>query len=118
MAVEEEQQEKPPRDLKKILTMAYMALNLVVMAGGSALVYMGTLGYTSPQETSEELNRDIAALRAIYKDEPMVYTMDQLNTNLSGLPRRLIRVGMNLEMLDAEGFEEVISLGGRGRDAP
>lgn len=117
MAIEEEIQAKPPRDLKRILTMLYMGINLSAMVLGLYLVYSSTLGYTSPQVTSAELNEQLQELRKSFSDTPMIFNMEQLNTNLNGLPRRLVRVEMNLEMLDAEGFEEVINLGGRGRDA-
>ncbi|MGE0764716.1 MAG: flagellar basal body-associated protein FliL [Bdellovibrionales bacterium] len=108
---------KPPKDMKKIFAMAYMALNLAAMGVGSYLVYASTLGYKPLSASSEELNREITAFRQTLLEKPMTYTMETFNTNLTGLPRRLIRLEVNLEMLDAEGFEEIINLGARGRDS-
>lgn len=116
MAEDDGEQQAPKRDLKKILAMAYVAINLTCMGVGTYLVYVSTVGFTSPSASSEELDREIAAFRATLLERPMVYTMDTFNTNLNGLPRRLIRMELNLEMLDAEGFEEVINLGAKGRD--
>ena len=108
---------KPARDMKKIMALAYVALNLGSMGFGSFLVYSATLGYTAPSVSSEELNREITAFNQTLLEKPMTYTMETFNTNLTGLPRRLIRLEMNLEMLDAEGFEEIINLGAKGRDS-
>lgn len=108
---------KPKRDIKKILAMVYMAVNLGAMGVGSFLVYSATLGYHPPTVSSEELNREITAFRQTLLERPMMYTMETFNTNLIGLPRRMVRMEVNLEMLDAEGFEEIINLGARGRDS-
>jgi flagellar protein FliL len=117
MAEAEGQTGAPKRDIKKILTFTYLGLNLAAMAVGSYLVFTSTIGYRFPVVSSEELNREVAEFRKTLLDKPMVYAMETVNTNLSGLPRRMIRVEMNLEMLDAEGFEEVINLGAKGRDS-
>lgn len=114
---EAEGEKKPARDMKKIMALAYVVLNLAAMGVGSFLVYSSTLGYVSPSASSEELDREMASFRATLQEKPMTYTMETFNTNLTGLPRRLIRMELNLEMLDAEGFEEIINLGAKGRDA-
>ncbi len=114
---EAENQEKPKRDIKKLMAMVYVAVNIGAMGLGSFLVYVSTIGHKPPAANSEELNREIASFRKTLLEKPMTYTMETFNTNLQGLPRRMIRVEMNLEMLDAEGFEEVINLGARGRDS-
>ena len=107
---------KPKRDIKKILGLVYVALNLSSMAVGSYLVYASTIGFTSPSATSAELDKELDAFRKTLLEKPMIYTMETFNTNLNGLPRRLVRMELNLEMLDAEGFEEIINLGAKGRD--
>ena len=109
--------EQPTRDIGKILLIGYLSLNLTAMAIGSFLVYRATVGYETPAARSAALDREIASFRASLQDRPLVYTLDQFNTNLNGIPRRLIRVEMNLEMLDAEGFEEIILSGPQAKDA-
>ncbi len=116
MAEDNGEQQKPKRDLKKILGLIYVALNLSSMGVGSYLVYASTIGYTSPSATSAELDKEMEAFRQTLLERPMIYTMETFNTNLDGLPRRLVRMELNLEMLDAEGFEEIINLGAKGRD--
>jgi flagellar protein FliL len=116
MADSDGQFQGPKRDIKKIIAMAYVAMNLGAMGVGSYLVFASTIGYQSPLATSLELDREISAFRKTLLERPMLYTLETFNTNLDGLPRRLIRVEMNLEMLDAEGFEEIINLGAKGRD--
>jgi flagellar protein FliL len=117
VAENENQEQKPARDIKKILALAYVVLNLSAMGFGSYLVYVSTIGHKSPVVTSEELDREVETFRKTLLEKPMIYTLETVNTNLSGLPRRLIRMEINLEMLDAEGFEEIINLGAKGRDA-
>lgn len=110
------EQAKPARDMKKIFAMVYVALNLAAMGAGSFMVYVSTLGFKSPSISSEELDREIASFRQTLLDKPLMYSIDPVSTNLSGMPRRMIQVEINLEMLDAEGFEEIINLGAKGRD--
>lgn len=117
MAEEAAASDKPKRDMKKLMALAYVAINLGAMGVGSYLVFASTVGYKPPQVSSEELNREITSFRQTLLEKPMTYTMETFNTNLTGLPRRLIRMEVNLEMLDAEGFEEIINLGARGRDS-
>lgn len=116
MAEQENQETQSPGKLKSILVYGYVLFNLGGMGLGSFLVYNATLGYKKPSITSAELNREISAFQKSLQDKPMLYTLDKMTTNLSGLPRRAIRLEINLEMLDGEGFEEVIALGAKGRD--
>ncbi len=110
-------QEAKPRNIKKILTYAFAFVNLLTMFAGAYLVYMGTIGH-DPKITSEaELNREIQSLRKTLQTEPVIYTMQTFNTNLEGLPRRFVRMELAVEMYDQEGFEEIVTSGGKSRDA-
>lgn len=113
----EEQGAKPPKDTTKILTLGFMALNILVLAAGVYMVFVSTIGYTSPSVSEGQLTAELDAFRERLRSKPVMYTMEPFNTNLDGDPRRLIRVRINLEMLDEEGFEEVIGLGAEARDA-
>lgn len=117
MAEEAEgQKEKPKLDLKKIMVMAFIFVNVLTVGGGAYLVYAATLGFKSPVLTEEELNKDYKELRKILDQPAIYYTMDPFNTNLEGLPRRFIRIELSVEMYDKEGFEELVTLGGHARD--
>jgi flagellar FliL protein len=107
---------KPKRDMGKLLGFAFAGLNILGLGAGVYMVFINTLGYTPPSQKDADLQREVASFEEKLKEGPVTYTLDPFNTNLSGVPRRLIRVEMNLEMLDEEGFEEVIKLGAGARD--
>lgn len=107
----------PRRDFGKILKMAFVVFNLSFMLGGAFVVYSVTLGYTPKSVTEDQLSRELSEFRKTLQKGPVMYSMDVFNTNLDGVPRRLIRMNLNLEMLDEEGFEEVMTLGAESRDS-
>jgi flagellar FliL protein len=114
---ETQEQEKPKRDLGKIITLVFLIMNFSVVGTGAFLVFSSTIGHKAKVTSEEELNRELVEFRKSLQQKPVMYALDTFNTNLDGVPRRLIRLEMSLEMLDEEGFEEVISLGAEGRDA-
>lgn len=103
--------------LGKWMGLAFAVVNLAVLGAGSYLVYVSTLGFQPPAATEQQLDREIDQFRKSLQGAPVIYTMDSFTTNLDGVPRRLVRVKINLEMLDAEGFEEVINKAPEARDA-
>ncbi len=113
----EEQSAKPPKDIKKLLTFAFMGINVLVLGAGAYLVYMATLGVKPKSLSNEQAEREIASFEKTLHGEPVMYTMSPFNTNLDGVPRRLIRLELSLEMMDEEGYEEVIGISPQARDA-
>jgi flagellar FliL protein len=107
----------PPKDLKKLLSFAFAGINLLVLGLGTYLVYMGTLGVTPKMLSNEQAERDLASFEEGLRGKPVLYTMTPFNTNLDGVPRRLVRVDMSLEMMDEEGYEEVIGIDPQARDS-
>lgn len=107
---------KPPKDFKKILTYVFMVVNLGVLGAGSFLVYKSTLGVEYKQISNAQAERELASFEASLHGDPVLYSMAPFNTNLDGVPRRLIRVQMSLEMLDDEGYEEIIGITPQARD--
>lgn len=108
---------KPPRDMKMILSFVFMGVNLLVLGAGVYLVYASTLGYVPKKITNDQAEKDLAAFEESLRGAPVVYTMQTFSTNLDGVPRRLIRLDLSLEMLDAEGYEEVIGVEPKARDS-
>jgi flagellar FliL protein len=108
---------KAKPNFAKILGFAFAGLNLAVLGAGTFLVYTQTIGYQDPKVTNEEALRQLAEFHEKMESQPAMYNMDPLTTNLDGIPRRLVKVQMSLEMLDQEGFEEVINVGAGARDA-
>lgn len=107
----------PKKDFKKILSFAFIGLNLSVLGAGLYLVYASTLGYTSPELSNAEAERELASFEESLRGSPVLYTMEPFNTNLDGVPRRLIQVELSLEMMDEEGYEEVIGIVPQARDS-
>ena len=114
---EEDKEEKPKIDVKKLMAIVFVVLNVVVVGGGAYLVYAGTLGYKTAKASNDELMEKLKEYRKSVEAPSILYSMDTYNTNLDGLPRRFVRVEMSVEMYDKEGFEELVTLGGQSRDA-
>ena len=112
-----EEEKKEGKDLGKILGLVFFVVDLLIVGGGAFLVYTSTIGYEKPSISNEELNKEIEAFHKTLQNNPIMYTMDTFNTNLEGVPRRFLRVQVSLEMLDEEGYEEVIGLGAEARDS-
>lgn len=102
--------EPKKRDVKLLLYAVLGVFNLVVGGGATFFVYKSTLGFQKPSITEEKL--DQASLDVINKlsEETggFIYTMDKFTVNLTGNPKRTIRIEVNLDMLGKDGFEEVI----------
>ena len=103
-----------------ILQVTFALANVGVMGLGGYWVYASTIGWHSP-----EINEaSVAAQRKLIEEKqdaqgseagPLVYTMDKFTVNLSGEPKRTIRLEVNLEMLGKEGFEEIVDTDNRAK---
>lgn len=93
--------------LQLILNSLLVILNLGGLATGAFWVYTSTLGYESPYIVEETL-RSPASLPANIENGMNIYTMDKFLANLSGQPKRQILVQINLDMLNAQSFTEIM----------
>ena len=107
----------PKKNLGKFVPILLALINLGVCGAGAFLVFKSTLGYQYPSV------REPAAFEALQKQRKdaelegsVIYTLPTFTLNLSGTPRRLISVEMSLEMLDKEGFEEIVRNSPAARD--
>jgi flagellar FliL protein len=107
----------PPKDIKKLLTFVFMAVNLAVLGAGGFLVFQSTLGHEPKKISNEQAEKELEEFEKTLRGDPVMYTMSAFNTNLEGVPRRLIRLELSLEMMDDEGYEEVINLAPQARDS-
>ncbi len=115
---EAEQSTKPPKDIKKLLGFLFAGVNLLVVGFGAYLVFISTLGLESKKTSNDDAERELKVFEEMLaSSEPVLYTLQPFNTNLEGLPRRLIRLDLSLEMMDEEGFEEVIGVTPQARDS-
>jgi flagellar FliL protein len=109
--------DKPKSGGGKLLPLIFVVINLSFMGGGLFLTYKGTLGKEVKVMRNDELNKELEEFRKTLQAEPVTYSMKTFNANLHGIPRRMVRLDVSLEMLDAEGFEEVILQEAEVRDA-
>lgn len=92
-------------------------INLTFVGGGVYMTYISTIAWHSPEITEAQLQAEAEAEKTQEKEPlaPLVYTMDKFTVNLDGEPKRTIRVEVNLEMLNKDGFEEVIDYDNRAK---
>ena len=117
---EKEELEKPPVEkpkLKGILTMLFVGVNLLTIGGGAFWVFQSTIGYHTPQMHEEEAIGALIKERESRASGSVLFMLDPVTVNLTGVPMRKLSVEMHLEMLDSEGFEEVVTMGAQTRDA-
>jgi flagellar FliL protein len=107
-----------PSLVAKLMMPILAGVNVLGLGVGLFLTYKSTLAYQPP------VLREPAALAELEKDrqsleftESVFYTMPEFTVNLDGQPRRLIRVEMTFEMLDKDGFEEIVRNSPAARDA-
>lgn len=105
-------------DAKKLALPLFIVANLAVLGAGSFMTYQATLGWVRPSV------REPAALEQLKAEretegvrDSVLYTMPTFTVNLDGQPKRLIRVSLTLEMLDKDGFEEVVRNSPAARDS-
>jgi flagellar protein FliL len=93
--------------VKKILMGLLVAVNFSVLGVGTYWVYISTIGYDFPKVTESGL-REPASLKEKFGDTPMIYTMDKFTANLAGVPKRTIRLQVNLDMISPLAFQEIM----------
>jgi Flagellar basal body-associated protein len=97
-----------PKNTGMILQLVFAVINLAVMGGGAYLVYASTIGWNSPSISEEQVETEMASTAEHGEMAPLIYTMDKFTVNLEGEPKRTIRLEVNLQLLGADGFEEVM----------
>ena len=107
----------PAKNNSKMGAFAFMGVNLAVLGAGAYLVFISTIGVEPKKLSNEEAERDLVTFEKTLRGDPVLYTMKPFNTNLEGVPRRLIRLELSLEMMDEEGYEEVIGIVPQARDS-
>lgn len=108
---------KKPLDKMLLMSVGFAVVNLAVIGFGTYMTYMGTLGWHPPVITEEKLAAENEHANSLNSAEsgPLLYTMDKFTVNLDGEPRRVIRLEVNLEMLNKDGFEEIINTDNRAK---
>lgn len=110
----EEKKDGAPKkavNMALIFQLVFTVLNIGGVGAGLYFVYASTLGYHSPEITEEVAMDEKEKQQEATEQQPLVFTMEKFTANLSGEPKRMVRLEVNLEMLDKNGFEEVIDDG-------
>lgn len=100
--------------LKKLIVAVLLTFNVSVLGLGSYWVYISTIGYDYPKVTESAL-REPASLKDKFGQAPMIYTMDKFVVNLSGMPKRTIRLQVNLDMISPVAFQEIMDFDNRAK---
>jgi flagellar FliL protein len=98
-----------PSKIAKLMLPLIAVINLATVGGGAFLVYKSTLGYQPPTLREPAAAKELEESRKDDEgDEAVLFTMPSFTVNLQGGSHRLIRVEMTFEMLDKDGFEEIV----------
>jgi flagellar protein FliL len=101
----------------KIALSLFLGLNILAIGTGLTLTYMSTIGWHKPSLRNEQLIPEMEHKTRIITADPIIFTMEPFTVNLNGLPERVVNVEINLQLLDEDGYEEIISLGPQARDS-
>jgi|GEM_PF-314860 len=109
--------QKPKKSLlKKIPLMAILVGVNVLGTGASLFVFWSaTLGAPDPKITEAQAYEDIYQTD-IFGDKPIVYSLDPFTVNLADEEQRIVQIAVSLEMIDEDGFEEIVTMGSHARD--
>jgi flagellar FliL protein len=117
----EEKKEEPKKDTGKSVNKMLLALigfavvNIAVVGAGAYMVFAATIGWHAPEITETQLanQKEKENQKGSVGTGELLYTMDKFTANLAGDPlkdpQRKIQIEVNLDMLNKEGFEEIIS---------
>ena len=99
---------------KNIFFIIFSTINIAVLGVGTYIIYASTLGHEAAMITEKKM-REPANLKEKFAQSPMVYTMDKFVVNLAGLPKRTIRIQVNLDMIGPESFQEIMDVDNRAK---
>lgn len=97
-----------PSKLGLILTIVFIVVNGIVTGGGLFLAYKGTIGWNPPIYTEEQAFERLKSEQAEMEKLPLIFTLDSFKANLNDSPVRAIEIELSVEMMNREGFEELI----------
>jgi len=100
--------------IKKIGLALFVTLNIACLGLGTYWTYIATIGH-EPQTITEGKLREPANLADKFTGASLVYTMDKFVVNLAGMPKRTIRLQVNLDMIGPESFQEIMDLENRAK---
>lgn len=103
-----EKKESKKSNLGLILTIVFIVINIVVAGGGLFLAYKGTIGWNPPVYTDDIAMEKLRSEQAELEKLPLIFTLDPFKANLNETPVRAIEVEVSVEMMNSEGYQELI----------
>ena len=122
MAVDRDRGDGPPKKptllelLPKILLITFVVLNIIAMIGAVGVIYFTKIIYKRTTIVEETESVAFAADRDLQDKRPILYSFEPFTVNLDGRPRKILRTTIQVEMLNAEGYEETVDLVPKVRD--
>ena len=107
---EEKKTDQEPKQSKAglIMTVLFIVVNLGVSGAGLFFAYKGTIGWNPPVYTDEVAAEKLKAEQAELEKLPLIFTMDPFKANLIDTPVRAIEIEVSFEMMNREGYEELV----------
>ncbi len=110
-----EVQDKKPSQIGFIFTMSFVVINVVVLGVGLFFAYKGTIGWDAPVYTEEQAFERLKFEQDEMEKLPLIFTLDSFKANLNDNPVRAIEVEVSVEMMNREGYEELIDSDNQAR---
>jgi flagellar FliL protein len=107
---EPKKEEQQPKKDKSGLIMGilFAVVNLGVSGTGLFFAYKGTIGWNPPVYTEEQAFEKLKSEQSEMEKLPMIYTMEPFKSNLDDTPVRAVEIEVSFEMMNHEGYEELI----------
>ncbi|MBK9293363.1 MAG: flagellar basal body-associated FliL family protein [Oligoflexia bacterium] len=111
----EEKKEEPKKEgptlaerLPQILMNAFIGLNCFIMLGGTIMIYKIKILDKRVPITEENQKAALNEDRLIREEANVRFTFDRFIVNLDEKPRKLVNTTIELEMLNEDGYVEVV----------
>lgn len=108
-------EEKPNPGKKIPWLQLLLCINILCALGTIFIFWSHYTSGTRPPLTENQAEKELMEA-TLFKDKPIVYTLDSFTVNLGGSEQKIIQIEVALEMIDEDGFEEIVSISGHARD--
>ncbi len=102
--------------LPQLLMAGFIALNCVIMLGGTLLIYKIKIIDKRALITEDSLAGDFDEDRLTRGQTQIRFTFDPFVANLDERPKKLVHATIQLEMLNEDGYVEVVEKTPKARD--
>jgi flagellar FliL protein len=102
--------------LPELLLKGFVAINFLIMLSGTYVIYK--IKFVDKREliTEEQQVTELEHDRELRDNSQIRFTFDPFIVNLDERPRKLVHTTIQLEMLDEDGYVEVVEKSPKARD--